>query len=82
MTNIISAKLEAEHKYIIKRSRFYWFGLKRIPITTLQKYYKGLEGQYKDITETKETAGGTKGIKDSNDSTSPSSLFFIKGFVV
>jgi hypothetical protein len=56
--------------------------LKRIPIITLQKYYKGLEGQYKDITETKETAGGTKGIKDSNDSTSPSSLFFIKGFVV
>jgi hypothetical protein len=34
----------------------------------------------KDITETNETAGCMKGVKNSNDSTSP--LFFTKEFVV
>jgi hypothetical protein len=36
----------------------------------------------KDITETEEIAGGMKGVKNCNDSTSPSSLFFTKEFVV
>jgi hypothetical protein len=39
------------------------------------------EEHYKDITETKETAGGMKGVKDSNDSTSPSPFSFMKEFM-
>jgi hypothetical protein len=46
------------------------------------EYYKESEGQYKYITETKEIVGGMKGVKDSNDSVSPSPLFFAKEFVV
>jgi hypothetical protein len=46
------------------------------------KYYKESEGQYKYIIETKEIVGGMKGVKDSNDSVSPSPLFFAKEFMV
>jgi hypothetical protein len=46
--------------------------LKRTHITFLKKCHKEFEGHYKDITEIKETIGGMKGVKDSNDSTSPS----------
>jgi hypothetical protein len=36
----------------------------------------------KDIIETKETAGGMKGVKNCNDFASPSPLFFTKEVVV
>jgi hypothetical protein len=48
--------------------------LKRTPITFLpeSKYY------IKNIIETKKTAGGMKGIKNTNDSASPSPLLCIR----
>jgi hypothetical protein len=40
-----------------------------------------LKGHYKEITETKETTGVMKGVKDSNDSASPSPFSFVEEFV-
>jgi hypothetical protein len=40
------------------------------------------KGHYKDITETKETTGGMKGVKASNDSASPSHHFFAEEFAL
>jgi hypothetical protein len=56
--------------------------LKRTPIAFLQKHYQEFEGHYKDIKRKAKTAGGMKGIKDSNNFVSPSSFFFTKEFVV
>jgi hypothetical protein len=39
------------------------------------------EDYYKDIAETKEITGGMKGVKNSNDSASPSPFSFTKEFV-
>jgi hypothetical protein len=44
----------------------------------LLHFYREPEGHYKDITKTKETTGGMKGIKDSNDSASSSPFSFVE----
>jgi hypothetical protein len=56
--------------------------LKRTPITFLLNHYKESKGHYNDITKIKETVGGKNGVKDSNESASPSPFFFAKEFVV
>jgi hypothetical protein len=52
--------------------------LKRTPITILHESKDSI----KDVTETKEIIGGMKHIKASNDSASPSPLFFTEEVVV
>jgi hypothetical protein len=45
-------------------------------------FYQESKEYIKDIIETEETTRGMKGVKNCNDSASPSPLFFTEEFVV